>query len=85
MRAPESNRALWVATFSLSAAVLAAGLIYLVAFAPLYGYRSGAYVVCAVAGGVCLWAAWGVRDSSRASAAADGLWLAAQNLPEVDD
>ena len=82
-----SSRPLWIATFAVSAGVLACALVYLVAFASFAGYRAAAYVVCACAALLCLVAAWKLRDAERTVAAVDGAWLARVNLPggDLDD
>ena len=82
-----SSRPLWIATFSVSAGVLASALVYLIAFASFAGYKGAAYVVCAFAVLSCLVAACKLRDAERTVAAVDGSWLARAHLPDggLDD
>jgi hypothetical protein len=82
-----SSRPLWIATFAVSAGVLACSLVYLIAFASIAGYRPAAYIVCACAALLCIVAAWKLRDADRAVAAVDGAWLARLNVPggDLDD
>lgn len=82
-----SSRPLWIATFAVGAAVLASGLVYLIAFASFAGYRATAYVVCASAALLCLVAAWRLRNAERAAATVDAAWLARMNVSggDLDD
>jgi hypothetical protein len=82
-----STRPLWLATFAVSAGVLASALVYLIAFASFGGYKLVAHVVCACAALLCLVAAWRLRDAERAVAAVDGSWLARVHVPggDLDD
>lgn len=84
MEPVSSSRPLWIATFAVSAGVLASALVYLVALAPFGGYRAAAYVVCAFSAFLCLFAAWKLRDAERAAAAVDGSWLARVHVPDGD-
>jgi len=82
-----TTRQLWRSTFAVGALVLTAGLVYILAFAPLGGYAHSAYVLCAVAALVCIYAAWKLHDAERTKPAVEGAWLARVNLPggELDD
>jgi len=82
-----TSRQLWRSTFAVGALVLTGGLVYILAFAQLGGYTHAAYVLCAAAALVCIYAAWKLRDAERTKAAVEGAWLARVNLPEgeLDD